>query len=45
MIVLNVFGSIIWFGVQATYGGSAMVVILSAIFPQFLRLKNTIPER
>lgn len=45
MIVLNVFGSIIYFGVQSYYGGQAVVVILNSIFPQFLVLPNTIPER
>lgn len=32
------------FGVQSFYGGQAIVVILNAIFPQFLHLKNTLPE-
>ena len=45
MICLNVFGSIIYFGVQAMYGAQAIVVILNAIFPSYLRMKNTIPAR
>ncbi|KAH8890333.1 NCS1 family nucleobase:cation symporter-1 [Thozetella sp. PMI_491] len=44
MIVLNVFGSIIYFGVQSYYGGQAVVVILNSIFPSFLNLPNTLPE-
>lgn len=43
-IILCVFGGIIYFGVQSYYGGQAVVVILNAIFPQFLHLKNTLPE-
>ena len=33
------------FGIQAYYGGQAVVVVLNSIFPQFLHLKNTLPER
>lgn len=33
------------FGLQSYFGGQAIVVILNAIFPQFLHLKNTLPER
>ena len=45
MIVLNVFGSIIYFGVQSYYGGQAVVVILNSLSPGFLNLRNTIPAR
>lgn len=27
------------------FGGQAVVLILNAIFPTFLRMKNTLPER
>ena len=45
MIVLNVFGSIIYFGVQSYYGGQAVVVILNSLSPGFSNLRNTIPAR
>ncbi|KAK4220772.1 NCS1 family nucleobase:cation symporter-1 [Podospora fimiseda] len=43
-ITICVFESLIFFGIQAYYGGQAVVVVLNAIFPQFLRLKNTLPK-
>jgi nucleobase:cation symporter-1, NCS1 family len=44
-IMLCVFESLIYFGIQSYYGGQAVVVILNAIFPQFLRLRNSLPAR
>jgi hypothetical protein len=32
-------------GTQMYFGGQAFVIILNSIFPSFLRLKNTLPER
>ncbi|KAF7190566.1 putative permease C29B12.14c [Pseudocercospora fuligena] len=43
-IFLSTMQCLIFFGVQAYFGGQAVVLWLSAIFPQFLRLKNTLPE-
>ncbi|KAH8892607.1 hypothetical protein GQ53DRAFT_840931 [Thozetella sp. PMI_491] len=44
MIGLGIFQTIVYFGIQAYYGGQAVVVVLNAIFPQFLHLTNTLPE-
>lgn len=33
------------FGIQAYYGGQAVTVVLGSIFPQYLHLENTLPER
>jgi nucleobase:cation symporter-1, NCS1 family len=32
-------------GTQMYFGGQAFVIILNSIFPTFLRMKNTLPER
>ena len=32
-------------GTQMYFGGQAFVLILNSIFPSFLRMKNTLPER
>lgn len=34
-----------WQGTQMYFGGQAFVLILNAIFPSFLRMKNTLPDR
>lgn len=33
------------FGLQSYFGGQATVIILNSIFPSFLRMRNTLPER
>ncbi|KAH9886805.1 NCS1 family nucleobase:cation symporter-1 [Xylariomycetidae sp. FL2044] len=43
-IMLCVFESIIFFGIQSYYGGQAVVVVLNAIFPQFMNMANTLPD-
>ncbi|RDW83488.1 hypothetical protein BP5796_04979 [Coleophoma crateriformis] len=42
-IFLSVVQSLIYFGIQSFYGGQATVLLLNAIFPSFLRMKNTLP--
>ncbi|KAF2732240.1 hypothetical protein EJ04DRAFT_441417 [Polyplosphaeria fusca] len=44
-IMLNVFQSFVFYGTQMYFGGQTFVLILNAIFPTFLRMKNTLPER
>ncbi|KAF2400573.1 hypothetical protein EJ06DRAFT_397208 [Trichodelitschia bisporula] len=44
VIMLKCFVNFIYFGIQAYWGGLAVKVILSAIFPSFQHMKNTLPE-
>lgn len=44
-VMLNVFQSFVFYGTQMYFGGQAFVIILNSIFPTFLRMKNTLPER
>lgn len=39
------FADLLQFGLQSYFGGQAVVMILNAIFPQFLYMENTLPER
>ncbi|KAI5814656.1 permease for cytosine/purines, uracil, thiamine, allantoin-domain-containing protein [Pyronema omphalodes] len=43
VVALKVFANLIFFGVQAFWGGQAVRVCLGALSPQFLYLKNTLP--
>jgi len=41
--MLNVFQSFVFYGTQMYFGGQGFVIILNAIFPTFLRMRNTLP--
>jgi len=45
VIVLKCFSNFVYSGIQTYWGGIAMSVMLSAIFPSFHRMKNSFPER
>lgn len=36
--------AIVWLGVQTATGGQCMTVLLTAIWPSFANIKNSIPE-
>ncbi|KAK9421706.1 hypothetical protein SUNI508_05636 [Seiridium unicorne] len=44
VIMLKCFVNFIFFGIQSYWGGLAANIVLSAIFPSFRNLANTIPE-
>ncbi|KAJ9142937.1 Uracil permease [Pleurostoma richardsiae] len=44
VIILKCFVNFIFFGIQSFWGGQAMAVILSAVFPSFAHMENTLPE-
>ncbi|PKS11151.1 hypothetical protein jhhlp_002912 [Lomentospora prolificans] len=44
VVVLKCFGNIIYSGIQCYWGGIAIRVMLSAIFPTYHRMRNTLPE-
>ncbi|CAK7232467.1 hypothetical protein SBRCBS47491_008281 [Sporothrix bragantina] len=43
-IALSCIQSLIYFGIQSYYGGQAVVLILNALAPSFLHMRNTLPE-
>lgn len=43
-IALSCIQSLIYFGIQSYYGGQAVVLILNALSPSFLHMRNTLPE-
>ncbi|KAH3954985.1 hypothetical protein HBI25_027920 [Parastagonospora nodorum] len=42
-IMLNVFQSFVFYGTQMYFGGQTFVLILNALSPSFLHMKNTLP--
>ncbi|KAI1340159.1 hypothetical protein F5Y15DRAFT_50141 [Xylariaceae sp. FL0016] len=44
VIMLKCFVNFIFFGVQSYWGGLAATVVLSAIFPSYYNMPNTLPE-
>ncbi|KAF4627876.1 hypothetical protein G7Y89_g10283 [Cudoniella acicularis] len=42
--LLGCLGNLIYFGIQSYYGGQSMVIILNALSPGFLHLRNTLSE-
>ncbi|KAJ9123186.1 hypothetical protein QFC22_001379 [Naganishia vaughanmartiniae] len=43
IVIQRVCMSIVWWSVQSWIGGQCVAVLLTAIFPQFGRMKNTLP--
>ncbi|KAF7556446.1 hypothetical protein G7Z17_g1424 [Cylindrodendrum hubeiense] len=44
VIILKCFVNFTFFGIQSYWGGQAIAVMLSAIFPSFAHMENTLPE-
>ncbi|KAH6677713.1 permease for cytosine/purines, uracil, thiamine, allantoin-domain-containing protein [Halenospora varia] len=44
VVMLKCFVNFIYFGIQAYWGGLAVKVMLSSIFPSFQHMANTLPE-
>jgi nucleobase:cation symporter-1, NCS1 family len=45
VILIKCLVSLVFFGFNAYYGGQAVVLILSAMSPGFMNMKNTLPAR
>lgn len=45
VVMLNVFQSFVFYGTNMYFGGQGFVIVLNSIFPSFLHMKNTLPER
>ncbi|KAJ7465096.1 NCS1 nucleoside transporter family [Mycena latifolia] len=43
-LLLRIMLSFVWYGVQTWFGGQSMKVVIAALFPGFLTMKNTLPE-
>lgn len=45
VVMLNVFQSFVFYGTNMYFGGQGFVIVLNALSPGFLRMRNTLPER
>lgn len=44
-LFFQLMSNMVFFGMQAVYGGQAIGLMLGAMIPQYKNLKNTLPER
>ncbi|KAJ7166348.1 NCS1 nucleoside transporter family [Mycena crocata] len=42
-LLMRIMLSIVWYGVQTWFGGQSVKVVIAAIWPSFLTIKNTLP--